>query len=119
MLEHYPGFKSLTGTLVDVGGNRGVMLSKILAQNPNINGGVVFDLPHVLKQEGVVRQPNIRLIGGDMFKEVPKADAIFMKVSEPAELWPGEKECGAAAVPLQGKMQLAASQIPSFSLLVG
>lgn len=63
------------GTLVDVGGNQGKMLSIILAANPGLTG-VLFDLPHVLAGAPAVLEAagvtgRTTVIGGDVFREVP------------------------------------------------
>ena len=39
---------------------------------------IVFDLPHVVADlEG---SGNLKYLGGDMFEEIPQADAILLKV---------------------------------------
>lgn len=69
------GFSSIT-SLVDVGGGTGVAMSEIVKAYPHIKG-INFDLPHVVstaqKYEGVDH------VGGDMFKAIPPADAVFVK----------------------------------------
>ncbi|CAI9100565.1 OLC1v1037691C1 [Oldenlandia corymbosa var. corymbosa] len=75
LLNEYEGFEGLN-TLVDVGGGFGVTLHKIVSKYPQIKG-INFDLPHVV--ENAPSYPGVEHIGGDMFKSVPKGDAIFMK----------------------------------------
>ncbi|CAN7014750.1 unnamed protein product [Brassica rapa subsp. trilocularis] len=75
ILETYKGFEGLS-SLVDVGGGIGVTLRMIVSKHPHING-ILYDLPHVIEE--AVSYPGIEHIGGDMFVNVPKADAIFMK----------------------------------------
>ncbi|KAJ4729848.1 O-methyltransferase [Melia azedarach] len=69
------GFGSI-GSLVDVGGGIGEMMSEIVKSYPHIEG-INFDLPHVIatapKYDGVSH------MGGDMFQDIPSADAVFMK----------------------------------------
>ncbi|XP_076932220.1 acetylserotonin O-methyltransferase-like [Bidens hawaiensis] len=79
-------FKELR-TVVDVGGGDGTALRLIVEACPWISG-INFDLPHVVSVapacKGVVHA------GGDMFDQVPKADAVYlMKVLHD---W-GDKEC--------------------------
>ncbi|CAN0921675.1 Tabersonine 16-O-methyltransferase [Linum grandiflorum] len=54
-------------SIVDVGGNTGVTAKAIAEAFPDIKC-TVFDLPHVIEQNG------------DMFNQVPSADAVFLKV---------------------------------------
>ena len=72
------GFNSVH-SLADVGGGIGGSISEIVKALPHIKG-INYDLPHVVSTapvyEGVIH------IGGDMFEDIPKADAIFMKVSD-------------------------------------
>ncbi|KAJ4899387.1 Flavone 3'-O-methyltransferase 1 [Raphanus sativus] len=75
ILETYKGFEGLS-SLVDVGGGIGVTLRMILSKHPHIKG-ILYDLPHVIEE--AVSYPGIEHVGGDMFVNVPKADAIFMK----------------------------------------
>jgi hypothetical protein len=70
--------------VVDVAGGRGALLAAILAEHPSVRG-VLFDQPHVvsgaqarLEKAGV--QDRCRVVGGDMFDEVPAGgDAYVMK----------------------------------------
>ncbi|CAM8891700.1 unnamed protein product [Rhodiola kirilowii] len=75
VLGVYKGFQGIK-VLVDVGGGVGVTLGMITAKYPNIKG-INFDLPHVIATAH--SYPGVEHIGGDMFTEVPKGDAIFMK----------------------------------------
>ncbi|MED6179741.1 hypothetical protein PIB30_003540 [Stylosanthes scabra] len=77
ILNAYKGFEGIS-TLVDVGGGIGQALIQILLQYPSIKG-INFDLPHVVKN--APPHPGIEHMGGDMFKSVPKGDAILLKVS--------------------------------------
>ncbi|KAE9462888.1 hypothetical protein C3L33_05208, partial [Rhododendron williamsianum] len=71
----YKGFERVQ-TLVDVGGGLGVTLNLITSKYPHIKG-INFDLPHVIRH--APPYPGVEHVGGDMFKSVPKGDAIFMK----------------------------------------
>ncbi|MED6150291.1 hypothetical protein PIB30_071036 [Stylosanthes scabra] len=75
ILNAYKGFEGIS-TLVEVGGGIGQGLNHILLQYPSIKG-INFDLPHVVKNAHP--HPGIEHIGGDMFKSVPKGDAILLK----------------------------------------
>ncbi|CAA7048916.1 unnamed protein product [Microthlaspi erraticum] len=75
ILETYKGFEGLN-SLVDVGGGIGVTLRMIVSKHPHIKG-ILYDLSHVIEE--AVSYPGIEHVGGDMFVNVPKADAIFMK----------------------------------------
>lgn len=75
MLMTYTGFEDLK-RLVDVGGGLGVSLQIITSKYPYIHG-INFDLPHIIKQAPIY--PGVEHVGGDMFKNVPRGDAIFLK----------------------------------------
>lgn len=75
------------GTLVDVGGNAGHLVSSILSKYPGLRG-IVFDRPEVVeaarfeapvRTEDVARRVSFQ--GGDMFVEVPPGgDAYVLKL---------------------------------------
>ncbi|KAK7258422.1 hypothetical protein RIF29_23998 [Crotalaria pallida] len=75
VLECYKGFEDIK-RLVDVGGGLGVSINLITSKYPHIQG-INFDLPHIIEQ--ALSYPGVEHVGGDMFKSVPKGDAIFMK----------------------------------------
>ncbi|MFQ6638005.1 hypothetical protein Gotur_012913 [Gossypium turneri] len=75
MLKSYHGFDGLN-SLVDVGGGNGFILHSIVSKYPTIKG-INFDLPQVIDKSP--SYPGIENVAGDMFKNVPKGDAIFMK----------------------------------------
>ncbi|KAI3807808.1 hypothetical protein L1987_23742 [Smallanthus sonchifolius] len=75
VLECYHGFNNLE-RLVDVGGGLGININMIVTKHPKIKG-INFDLPHVIQRAALYQ--GIQHVGGDMFKEVPQGDAIFMK----------------------------------------
>ena len=73
-------------TLVDVGAGYGPLTIAVLDKYPEVRG-VVFDLPEVIeaaptnlpvKNDSVARR--LRYMAGDMFKEVPAADAYVLKL---------------------------------------
>jgi hypothetical protein len=70
------------GTVVDVGGGQGGLLSAILAANPE-SRGVLFDLPHVaamaqqhLESAGLTSRG--RAAAGDFFEEVPSGGDLYL-----------------------------------------
>ncbi|XP_051124528.1 caffeic acid 3-O-methyltransferase-like [Andrographis paniculata] len=76
VLEKYHGFENLD-SIVYVAGGDGTALEMIISKYPSIRG-INFDLPEVIKTAPLSR--GIEHIGGDMFVEVPKAEAILFKV---------------------------------------
>nr|QED93051.1 caffeic acid O-methyltransferase [Paeonia lactiflora] len=75
ILETYTGFEGLK-SMVDVGGGNGAILNRIISKYPAING-VNFDLGSVITK--APSYPGIENVVGDMFVNIPKGDAIFMK----------------------------------------
>ncbi|OAY23579.2 caffeic acid 3-O-methyltransferase [Manihot esculenta] len=75
ILDVYRGFDGLN-VLVDVGGGTGVTLSIIASKYPHIKG-INYDLPHVLANS--TSYSGVEHVKGDMFRSVPKGDAIFLK----------------------------------------
>ncbi|XP_030544018.1 trans-resveratrol di-O-methyltransferase-like [Rhodamnia argentea] len=63
-------------SVVDVGGGTGTMGKAITEAFPHLEC-MVFDQPHVV--EGSVGSERLKFVGGDMFVEIPPADAIFLK----------------------------------------
>ncbi|KAE8734768.1 Caffeic acid 3-O-methyltransferase [Hibiscus syriacus] len=77
ILNAYTGFADHLGqVIVDVGGGLGVSLSFITSKYPSIKG-INYDLPHVIQHAPPI--PGVEHVAGDMFQNVPKGDAIFMK----------------------------------------
>lgn len=73
---------SASGTLVDLGGNRGQLLVPILHAYPTVRG-VLCDLPHVveeatpfLERAGVADRCTV--VGGDIFTEVPAGGDTYL-----------------------------------------
>ncbi|RID50626.1 hypothetical protein BRARA_H01339 [Brassica rapa] len=75
ILEVYRGFEDIK-TLVDIGGGLGTTLNLVTSKYPDIKG-INFDLDMVLAQAPLYQ--GVEHVAGDMFIEVPKGDAIFMK----------------------------------------
>ncbi|WCJ30887.1 O-methyltransferase family protein [Euphorbia peplus] len=63
-------------SLVDVGGGTGTTAKAIAEAFPHIQC-TVLDLPYVLG--GLDDTPNLKFVAGNMFEEVPPADAILLK----------------------------------------
>ncbi|KAF9606098.1 hypothetical protein IFM89_023121 [Coptis chinensis] len=63
-------------SMVDIGGGVGMTMSYIVKAFPHIKC-TVFDLPHVIASSAQL--PGVEMVGGDMFKFIPPADAIFLK----------------------------------------
>ncbi|KAI3806893.1 hypothetical protein L1987_22811 [Smallanthus sonchifolius] len=80
MLKYYRGFNNLK-SLVDVGGGQGITLNMIVSQYPTIKG-INLDLPQVIQHAPFY--PGIEHVGGDMFQNISKGGAIFMKLSREA-----------------------------------
>ncbi|KAF9606078.1 hypothetical protein IFM89_023101 [Coptis chinensis] len=68
-------FNGIT-TLVDVGGGTGTAVRNIANAFPHIKC-TVYDLPHVIADSPGYSE--VHCVAGDMFKFIPKADAIMMK----------------------------------------
>ncbi|KAI6693497.1 hypothetical protein NL676_021207 [Syzygium grande] len=65
-------------SVVDVGGGTGTMGKAITEAFPHLEC-TVFDQPHVV--DGLVGSERLKFVGGDMFVEIPPADAIILKAS--------------------------------------
>ncbi|MBX9804902.1 MAG: hypothetical protein K2Y18_04010 [Alphaproteobacteria bacterium] len=59
----------------DIGGGTGGLLSRVLGQNPNLEG-ILFDLAGTVKD---CTLPNVKMIGGSFFEVVPAADVYTIK----------------------------------------
>ncbi|XVF01956.1 hypothetical protein REPUB_Repub04eG0134200 [Reevesia pubescens] len=75
LLGYKEGFSSI-GSLVDVGGGIGGLISEIVKEYPHIKG-INFDLQHVVSTAPAYN--GVCHIGGDMFRAIPNADAVMMK----------------------------------------
>jgi trans-resveratrol di-O-methyltransferase len=74
--DYKPIFQGLC-SLVDVGGGTGTVARIISEAFPHIKC-TVFDLPHVVAN--LPETTNLKYVGGDMFRSIPSADAILIKV---------------------------------------
>ncbi|KAJ6679912.1 O-METHYLTRANSFERASE [Salix purpurea] len=114
ILESYSGFENLK-QVVDVGGGIGVALSLIAFKYPFINA-INFDLPHVIQHAPPF--PGVKHVEGDMFKSVPKGDAIILKWI--LHDWDDEhcltllKNCY-LSVPADGKIIVVEQILPTFA----
>ncbi|TKY65087.1 Isoflavone 7-O-methyltransferase [Spatholobus suberectus] len=63
-------------SIVDVGGGTGTTARIICEAFPNLKC-IVFDRPQVV--EHLSGTNNLTFVGGDMFKSIPKADAVLLK----------------------------------------
>jgi len=76
-------------TMADIGGNRGTFLAEIFQNFPQIEHGIVFDLPHIINsysngeefQSRGIDNDRWSYVSGDMFDAltVPLADAYVFK----------------------------------------
>ncbi|KAI3973768.1 hypothetical protein MKW92_035343 [Papaver armeniacum] len=64
-------------SLVDIGGGNGTTIMAIYEAFPHIKC-TLYDLPHVISDAH--DHPNIENVPGDMFKSVPSAQAVFLKM---------------------------------------
>ena len=64
-------------SIVDVGGGTGTTARIICETFPKLKC-VVLDLPHVV--ENLMATNNLSFVGGDMFKSIPQASAVLLKV---------------------------------------
>jgi hypothetical protein len=75
---------SSVGTLVDVAGGHGLLITTILKANRKM-GGILFDLPHVTARAAALLQSRgvadrCQIVSGDFFASVPEGgDAYIMK----------------------------------------
>nr|AKW47171.1 isoflavone 4'-O-methyltransferase [Pueraria montana var. lobata] len=63
-------------SIVDVGGGTGTTAKIICEAFPNLKC-IVFDRPQVV--ENLLENNNLTYVGGDMFKSIPKANAVLLK----------------------------------------
>ena len=72
------------GTIVDIGGGRGSLLTTVLNAYPSIEKGILFDEPSVIEEArsllGPTADERLELVGGDFFTAVPSgADVYIMR----------------------------------------
>jgi hypothetical protein len=76
---------SSIGTVCDIGGGHGHLLCALLASRPHLKG-IVFDLPEAFRRADDLQTIHLELqdrcsyVSGDMFEEVPRADAYILKM---------------------------------------
>lgn len=74
------------GTIVDVGGGNGLLLSQVLQRAPSLHG-VLFDLPHVVKEADAVLQAagvadRAKVVAGNLFADpLPSGHEIYVLAS--------------------------------------
>ncbi|GKU92967.1 hypothetical protein SLEP1_g6616 [Rubroshorea leprosula] len=73
--NHRNVFEGLS-SLVDVGGGTGTLANAVANAFPHLDC-IVFDLPHVVA--GLKGRKNLKYVAGDMFSEIPPADAVLLK----------------------------------------
>ncbi|MFY1632279.1 methyltransferase [Solwaraspora sp. WMMB335] len=71
------------GTVADIGGGYGLLLSTVLSRHPNMRG-ILFELPHVTPRAEKFLSGDIaartEIVSGDMFESVPAGvDAYLLK----------------------------------------
>ncbi|PWA75830.1 O-methyltransferase COMT-type, S-adenosyl-L-methionine-dependent methyltransferase [Artemisia annua] len=76
ILKNCPHVFEGLNSIVDVGGGTGTLAKGIAKAFPSVNC-INFDLAHVI--DGLEGSSNLINVGGDMFKGIPKADAVLMK----------------------------------------
>lgn len=68
-------------TIVDVGGGHGALLAAILKANSTVHG-VLFDLPEVLANAGLIREAGVEsrcsLVSGNMFECIPPGGNLYL-----------------------------------------
>lgn len=72
-----------TGTVVDIGGGDGTLLSAVLRANPE-RTGVLFDLPHVVERNRIAEEglaDRCTVVGGDIFGELPAGGDLYVMKS--------------------------------------
>jgi 2-polyprenyl-3-methyl-5-hydroxy-6-metoxy-1,4-benzoquinol methylase len=73
---------SSSGTLVDVGGGQGQLVTTILRAYPALQG-ILFDQPHVVADAGPVADAagvadRLQIVAGDMFTEIPAGGDTYL-----------------------------------------
>jgi hypothetical protein len=104
---------SSVSTIVDVGGGQGSLLNDILAASPQLEHGVLFDLPAVIEQVSAHStelhlDSRCQLVAGNFFEEVPAGGDLYV-LKEILHDWSDEeaitilRNCRRAMLP-QGKV---------------
>jgi O-methyltransferase domain len=99
----------------DIAGGRGHLLSAILEAAPKTKG-VLFDLPHVVKEAAPTASERLKVESGDFFKDpLPRCDAyILMEIIHD---WPNQEAVAILqavhrAAPPQAKLLLIETIVP-------
>ncbi|MDQ3806869.1 MAG: acetylserotonin O-methyltransferase [Thermoproteota archaeon] len=122
VLEALDGYEfSKTRHICDIGGGHGHLLCNILLKHPHIRG-TVLEMEQVIQDKTLlwankmgIAADQCNYIKGDMFSEVPSADAYFMKMI--LHDW-DDKECLAIlsniqrAAPTQARLFIAEHIVP-------
>ncbi|CAL4974012.1 unnamed protein product [Urochloa decumbens] len=78
LVHDHPGVFRGLGSLVDVGGGSGGAARAIAAAFPHVRCSVL-ELPHVVAAVPESERGGVEFVTGDMFENVPKADAVLLK----------------------------------------
>ncbi|KAE8683230.1 Trans-resveratrol di-O-methyltransferase [Hibiscus syriacus] len=76
LIEKCKGIFNGLNSLVDVGGSKGTVAKAIADAFPHLDC-TVFDRPQVVA--GLQDSGNLKYVGGNMFEQVPPADAVLIK----------------------------------------
>jgi hypothetical protein len=106
-----------TRTVVDVGGGNGALLATLLSQHSHLRG-ILFDLPHVIKEADVPDRCD--LVGGDFFTEVPSGGDVYV-LAQILHCWDDHDAVRilrqiAAAIPTHGRLLIVERVIPDDDL---
>jgi O-methyltransferase domain len=106
-----------TRTVVDVGGGNGALLAALLARHPHLRG-ILFDLPHVIKEADV--SDRCSLVAGDFFTEVPSGGDVYV-LAQILHDWDDHDAVRilrqvAAAMPAHGKLLVVEQVLPGDDL---
>jgi hypothetical protein len=104
------------GSIADIGGGQGHLLTAVLDAAPNARG-VLFDLPYTVGAAANLASERLELRGGDFFKDpLPVCDAYLLK--HVIHDWPDEPSIGILravrrAAPAHAKLLLLEAELPS------
>ena len=81
LVKTYPDFSQME-TIVDIGGGQGTFLATILQENPNIQRGILFDRPQVIKEaEETFRQAGVSdrctCVPSNFLEDVPPGATMY------------------------------------------
>nr|K0I986.1 RecName: Full=Flavonoid 6-O-methyltransferase 6; Short=ObFOMT6; AltName: Full=Ladanein 6-O-methyltransferase; AltName: Full=Scutellarein-7-methyl ether 6-O-methyltransferase [Ocimum basilicum]AFU50300.1 flavonoid O-methyltransferase 6 [Ocimum basilicum] len=75
IVTNYPTAFDGVRSVVDVGGRHGMAIGRLVEAFPWVRG-ITFDLPEIVADAPPLK--GVDFVGGDMFKSVPKADAVML-----------------------------------------